>query len=263
MNGDSSGITRLTDNVIIVSRAEAERANGELILDGTAFCFFRSSKAGAVLTSRTPSQLTQDDIRAINEIADRSEGPLNRRVKKLFARSLTAFFGDKSNYTLYEVGPGQFPLPPYFPEDLRPAYRGIEIDDGFIAKLREDGYDAMNWRTAVDNAQTGQDNGPRIGAAVYALHFMAKSKMVGRLGALMSDEGFFTGNLYLDRLERKTGETREHLLESLEHHGLNHIVIDDPRANANQFWVIYKNTMEGVVNAHDYARTLTDTMRPK
>ena len=191
-------VANASDNVVWLPNSTGVPPDN--ILKGGAIPY-RFTNYGVLVLWKQPSELPQGDILAINNLLDSKEGEGNKAVKKVIAGALTQVFGDQ-RIKLFEIGPGTFPIAPYFNKSsLDIEYHGIDCDPACIKSLHRQGYDASHCDTIP--AVKHQDGVPSIVTSVYALQFVIDDQLPDRMGHLLTDDGIFVGNLYLDNNERQ------------------------------------------------------------
>lgn len=262
-------VEKVSDHVIAIERAVAERADQTLILDnGVTGSFFRR---GAELTNddgvrvrrsyyltALPSELTANDIIAINDNCDVKEGARNREVKNALGASLKDHFEGRS-YHVTEFGAGTAPIIPYLPEGHNVTYHGIDCDPNIVNELAAQGVSASTWEGVTKGAPSDRT---RIGVGVYSLHFMVNQDLPGHIRSLTSDDGFYVGNFYVDQREQESGGQRRKLGDILKSQNMHYVVLQNPANPTTEYWVIGPTAETQAVD--DFAAVLRshDSGRP-
>jgi len=244
-------IQQITPNVITISKAAADAADPFLSLDGKRFHFFRSNSDYTTYIAGLPSQLANEDVLAINATCDRSEGSRNRSVKESIAQTLSSCFRGTS-FRLTELGCGAHPILDYFPNaDI--AYHGVELDPAHVnhvqTKLK---LSASDWQGIPDLP----DGKPSLCVSVYALHFMLKRSLPEEIGRLISKDGVFIANLYLDAQETKDHRQSTYLDRLLRTSKMEYRRVSDGRFN--EYWLVSHAGSGGRLD--DIAGTLRATI---
>ena len=263
-------VENVSDNVIAIERAVAERADQTLILDnGAEGTFFRR---GAELTnpdgvrvrrsyylSMLPSDLSVNDIIAINKNCDVKEGARNREVKNALGASLKDHFEGR-RYHITEFGAGTAPILPYLPGGHDVTYHGIDCDPAIVNELAAQGVSASTWEGATGKAPPADRT--RIGVGVYSLHFMVNQDLPGHIRSLTSDDGFYVGNFYVDQREQESGGQRRKLADILKSQNMHYVVLQNPANPTTEYWVISPTAEKSAVDEFAAVLRSHDNGRP-
>lgn len=232
----------LTKNVLFIHMDDPVWINNTQSIDGQKFHYFRDGKADGktvyCFIARSPSELTSEDMLAINSLCDIKEGARNRKVKERIAGALARHFNGRA-FHVFEPGCGRYPLTPWFPAGTDVSYKGIESDPSCVEVLAKKGIAASSWQKAM---KEGVPQGrPSVCAAVYALHFMVGPELPEAIRRLTGKDGFFVGNYYAHPHEKRTRKDRRKLSRILKEAGLFSAVRQVGADSRNEYWVIGAN----------------------
>ncbi len=245
-------ISRISRNVITISRAAVESSNPFLVLDKQRFHFFRCNDRHATYIAGLPSQLTPKDILAINQTCDQAEGACNRRAKTVIAETLSNAF-NRTAFRLTELGCGARPILEYFPRS-QVEYHGVEVDPDHVEHIKSQLHlSASGW----DGIPDIPAEKPSLCVSVYALHFMINRDLPQKINQLISADGAFIGNLYRDRQETIDNKQGAYLKRMLSCARMDFKIINDCPSNA--YWVIGKPGTQDRID--DIAHTLQKNLQ--
>jgi hypothetical protein len=248
-------VSHVSPNLIAVDLPATLRADPRIILEnGTEGWFFRNgprrtNEAGENIArnfylSVPPSELTNEDITALNRHCDVREGARNREVKKAISQSLSRYFTDHA-YHVTEFGSGAVPIADYLPRNDDVSFHAVDCDPAIVENLQKAGMPASNWTTVM--AEGVPADRTAVAVSVYAMHFMVNDEFVDHIRGLTSQDGFFVGNFYIDQKEQATGEQRQKLGEILKKQNMSHVVLKN--CASNEYWVIGPNANQERVEA--------------
>ena len=254
LHARSKAVEYLSPHVISVSKKDPGFDASIILTEGKKRKHWHYYRDG-VFIDVLPSQLASDDIKAINEKCDKTEGGKNRQVKNALSESLSRYFNTQA-FHMNEAGPGQFPLISSMVANRDVSYHGIELDERHINTLKTKmKLSASDW-DGVPNLPEGK---PSVGVSVYALQFMVSRDLPQKLKSLISDDGFFVGNMYLSPEEKATHKQSSFFERALQQNKMGYVRLMDPACNANEYWIISKTTDTGNIN--DFAGILGDTLQ--
>lgn len=253
MDAGSPDISYVTPNLISVTFAEAATADPSLIIDGQQFNMFRQKAASLYYLKGNPSDLSDEDVSALNSLLDTGEGSRNRMVKKDLAAALQSHFQDHSIH-VSEFGSGKKPILRHLPEGMNVTFHAVERDPACVEHLHTMDISASDWPGAL--AKGVPEGKPAIALSVYALHFMVNRDLPPRISQLVSRDGFFAANFYVDPAESESGEQRRKLHDIFNESGMSHVVLTDPQFKGNEYWVV--SSAADIGPALSFAQTLKE-----
>jgi len=247
LHANSKAIQHLSPDVISVPKDALQNDPFVILESGKnreRYDFYRSNGTKVVMIRKLPGQLPEDAIRAINKECDTHECAKNHSVKTILRDALSVFFNNKAIH-INEAGPGQFPIMSYFPANSGITFHGIEKDEDHINTLKTKmNLSASKWE---DVPPLPEDGKPSVGVAVYALQFMVSRELPAHLKSILSNDGFFVGNMYLNPNEKDSHKQSDFLANTLRASKMGFVRLKDPDCSANEYWIISKTNDLGPI----------------
>ncbi len=218
--------------------------------EGRRYRYFRGGAAPIYISVR-PSELNVHDVMAINQMCDTEELSRNVAVKKIIGRALSEHFNGAS-FHVNEIGCGKHPITTH----LQPrvfSYHGIEVDAVHIKALKSQGLSISSWTDLPEGLVP--EGRPAVAVAVYSMHFMLSKKFPEQIKSLISESGFFVGNLYTPPGNADLATQGRYLSGLLKQANMAHIKMQCPSDHAQSYWIIGKS--QDVSGLHDFANALS------